>query len=311
MQGCEKIVHIDRALSVLEPMLQACCLCPRMCKVDRNSSAGFCRQSVLPRVSSALLHFGEEPPLVKSGGSGTVFFSGCSMRCVYCQNFAISQKNNGRDISAASLSDVFLALQDDGAENINLVTPTAHLPGILRALRVSFKEGLGIPIVYNTSSYERPEIIEQLEGIVDIYLADIRYTDDDKGESYSGVRGYWTVASSAIKEMHRQVGAFKEGRHDGSRGLIIRHLVLPNGISGTEQMAEFIAYELSSSVPVSLMSQYRPVFNARHFPEISKRITDEEYKQALVQLEIYNIIGWFQHFSGFEEDRVKPIRRQG
>jgi len=308
--GGGKADLIKKALEFPVMSLQSCRLCPRECAVDREVSIGFCEQTEVPRISSAVLHFGEEPPLVGRGGSGTVFFCGCSMRCVYCQNFMISQKNNGTDISVEELSEVFLKLQYEGAENINLVTPTAHLSGILASLGLAMSNGLNIPIVYNTSGYERAEVIRLLDGIIDIYLADIRYTDDTKGQKYSGTNDYWTVTRNAIKEMYKQVGAFSDRRYDAPKGIILRHLVLPEGVSGTNAMGEYVAYELSSSVPISLMSQYRPVFHARDYPEISRRITEREYEDALSSIDQYGLTGWYQHFSGTESLRVKPLGRR-
>ncbi|MFO7881291.1 MAG: radical SAM protein [Kosmotogaceae bacterium] len=281
-----------------------CKLCPRECGVDRYSSTGICMQGDEPRISNAMRHFGEEPPLVKNSGSGTVFFSGCTMRCVYCQNFGISQKNYGNDISVEELAQIFIDLQNNEAENINLVTPTPHLPFIVSALKIAANNGLVIPIVYNTSGYEKREILKLLDGIIDIYLPDIRYTDDGTGKKYSKVNNYWTVTRKAIKEMFRQVGAYKE---ESNKGLIIRHLVLPEGLAGTEEMAEFVSFELSHSVPISLMSQYRPVYRAKEYKKIARRITDEEYNKALDIIEKYMLTGWMQHFTMEEGFRVKPI----
>ncbi|TYB81220.1 MAG: radical SAM protein [Kosmotoga sp.] len=299
-----KINDIEKSLM---EHLNECRLCPRECGVNRYSSAGICMQMDKPRISNVVKHFGEEPPLVKNGGSGTVFFSGCTMKCVYCQNFGISQKNYGNDISIEELARIFLDLQNSGAENINLVTPTPHLPFIISALKIAANNGLVLPIVYNTSGYEKFEILKLIDGIVDIYLPDIRYTDDNIGKKYSKVSNYWTVTRKAIKEMFRQVGAYKE---DLNKGLIIRHLVLPEGLAGTEEMAEFVSFELAHSVPISLMSQYRPVYKAKEHNEIARRITDEEYREALNSLEKNYLAGWMQHFTMEEGFRVKPIRRR-
>ncbi len=299
-----KIINIEKKLM---EHLKECRLCPRECGINRYSHTGVCMQGDKPRISNAVRHFGEEPPLVKSGGSGTVFFSGCTMKCVYCQNFGISQKNSGYQISVEELAQIFIDLQNNGAENINLVTPTPHIPFIISALRIAANKGLIIPLVYNTSGYEKVEIIKLLDGIVDIYLPDIRYTDDSIGKKYSRVNKYWTVTRKAIKEMFRQVGTYKE---ESNKGLIIRHLVLPEGLAGTEEMAEFVSFELSHSVPISLMSQYRPVYKAKEYEKISRRITDEEYKKALDIIEKYMLTGWMQHFTMEEGFRVKPIQRK-
>jgi putative pyruvate formate lyase activating enzyme len=299
-----KIGKINDIEKELMEHMKNCKLCPRECGVNRHTDIGICMQGDNPRISNAVRHFGEEPPLVKSGGSGTVFFSGCTMKCVYCQNFGISQNNYGKDVSVEGLARIFIDLQNNGAENINLVTPTPHLPFIVSALKIAAKNGLVLPIVYNTSGYEKVEILKFIDGIVDIYLPDIRYTDDSTGKKYSKVNNYWTVTRKAIKEMFRQVGAYKE---EVNKGLIIRHLVLPEDLAGTEEMAEFVSFELSHSVPISLMSQYRPVYKAKEHEEIARRITDKEYKKALDITEKYMLTGWMQHFKMEEGFRVKPI----
>lgn len=302
--------YLDSLIETLEKELESCTLCPKNCRVNRNTGVtGYCKQQKDPRVANVVLHFGEEPPLVGDRGAGAVFFSGCSMSCVYCQNFGFSQNNTGMDLTFEGLGEVFLNIQEEGAETLDLVTPTPNLPGILKALKYAVERGFELPIVYNTSGYEKVETLRMLEGIVDIYLTDIRYCDDEMGKIYSKVPDYWSVTKKAVKEMFRQVGAFKEV--DGmKRGVIIRHLVLPNGIAGTEEMAEFVAFELSLSVPISLMSQYRPVYKAKKCPEISRRISVEEYEIALDILETYGLNGWMQHFESKEPFRAKPLGRR-
>ena len=290
----------------LEAHLESCQLCPRECKVNRYHSVGICGQGSTAKISASVLHYGEEPPLVGDGGAGAVFFSGCSMKCVYCQNFGFSQLNRGNEIDAKELGKIFLKIQNQGGETLDLVTPTPHLPSILKALEYAAERGFSLPIVYNTSGYEKVETLKLLEGIVDIYLADIRYTSDIMGKKYSGVPDYWTVAKKAIKEMYRQVGPFKSER-DFLKGLIIRHLVLPEKISGTEEMLDFLAFELSLSVPISLMSQYKPVYKAFEYPELARRITSQEYNRVLELLEHYGFEGWMQYFDKNEEFRVKPL----
>ncbi|HPE68633.1 MAG TPA: radical SAM protein [Thermotogota bacterium] len=263
-----------------------CQLCPWECGVDRRKQTGVCGQGVGAKFTNAVVHRGEEPPLIEGAGAGTVFFSGCNMKCVYCQNFGFSQLGNGKDVPPEQLADAFLKLQEKGVCNLDLVTPTPHLPAILQALSLAIPRGFHLPIVWNTSSYESLEVLKRLEPVVDLYLADIRYTDDALGKRYSGVPDYWTRARIAIREMFRQ---------RGSRGLIIRHLVMPGGISGTASALSFVAEELSTSVPVSLMSQYFPTFRAREFAQINRRITPEEYQQAVQLLEdnlLWN--GWVQ-----------------
>ena len=295
---------VRRAISRIEERLESCDLCPRKCEVNRYETTGFCGQKIDPKVSAIVLHFGEEPPLVRSGGAGAVFFSGCSMSCVYCQNFAFSQNNNGKETSPENLGDSFMKISEEGGVCLDLVTPTPNLYGFLRAYDYALERGFDLPLVFNTSGYEDIETLETLDGIVDIYLTDIRYTDDLTGLKYSLVSDYWTVTRRAVKEMFRQVGAFRE---DEMRGVIVRHLVLPEGKAGTEEMAEFVSFELSASVPISLMSQYRPVHRARDFPELSRRITNAEYNRALEIVDGYGLTGWMQHFESEEAFRAKPI----
>ena len=279
---------LERLAEAFEEHIRACGLCPRVCGVDRRREKGVCLQGERARLTNALLHKGEEPPLLEKNGAGAVFFSGCPMKCVYCQNFAFSQQNRGSDYTHEELGEEFLRLQQLGASNLDLVTPTPHLPAILKALVYAVPKGLKIPVVYNTSSYESVETLKQLDGIVDVYLADIRYTDTDPGRRYSGVDDYWSSAKRAIREMFRQVGP---------KRLIIRHLVLPNDIAGTEEALAFVAEELSTSVNISLMSQYFPVYNAKEHRAINRRITEEEYERAVGLLEKYALYnGWTQLF---------------
>lgn len=301
----EKLDRVHKAIEKTRERLHSCDLCPKKCHVNRYETSGFCMQRIEPRVSATVLHFGEEPPLVKKGGAGAVFFSGCTMSCVYCQNFSFSQKNTGKDLSPEELSRYLIKIQKEGAVCLDLVTPTPNLYGFLRAYKLALEEGFALPLVFNTSGYEEVSILKLLDGIVDIYLSDIRYTDDEIGRRHSLVPDYWTVTKKAVKEMFRQTGAFRE---ESMRGVIVRHLVLPERIAGTEEMAQFLAFELSSSVPVSLMSQYRPVYRAREFSELSRRITEEEYDYALDVIDRFGLTGWMQHFESKENYRAKPLR---
>ncbi len=266
-------------------------MCARNCHVNRKKVVGFCGQGVLARVNASVLHFGEEPPLVGRGGAGAVFFSGCGMRCVYCQNFAFSQLDHGHFMDSATLSELFLSIQKAGAETLDLVTPEAHLHVVCEALLFAKERNFSLPIVFNTSSYVNVETLKALDGIIDVYLADIRYTDDKIGMKYSSVPNYWTVAKRALREMYRQVGAF---RPHTMRGLIVRHLVMPEDVAGTKEAVRFIAEELSTSVPISLMSQYFPVYKAKDFPPLNRRITFEEYENAIKLIDNYGLKGWYQ-----------------
>ncbi|MCD6462867.1 MAG: radical SAM protein [Thermotogae bacterium] len=302
----ENFEKIDRVGKIFKEHLTGCGLCPRRCGVDRTKESGFCLQRDVPRISNVVLHYGEEPPLVEKNGAGAVFFCGCNMRCVYCQNFAFSQKNIGKNISVEELADYFLKLQELDATCLDLVTPTPHLPFIVEALGIAITKGFKLPIVYNTSSYESVEVLNLLDGIVDVYLADLKYSDDEVALRLSGVKDYWEVATAALREMYRQVGAFKRYASGVFRGLIVRHLVLPGDLSGSEKVARFIAEELSTSVPVAVMGQYNPVNRAREYPEIARRLSKQEYERVLDVFQSYDLVeGWYQLEDG------EPVRAVG
>jgi putative pyruvate formate lyase activating enzyme len=271
-------------------VLNECTLCPRMCRVDRRTTKGVCTVGYLPKLSNIVLHKGEEPPLSGEKGAAAVFFTGCQMKCIYCQNMGFSQKGVGFEITVEELACAFLKAQQAGATTLDLVTPTPHLPWIIKALDMAKERGFSLPVVYNTSSYERVEVLREIEGYVDIYLADIRYTNNEYGKRYSKVPDYWDVAQRAIAEMYTQVGPFDEQR---MRGLIIRILVLPNNVSGHEKALEFVA-ELDKRIPVALMSQYIPHFGAKNDPLIGRKITKQEYESALDKLIELDLDGWMQ-----------------
>ncbi|MCS7171407.1 MAG: radical SAM protein, partial [Aquificaceae bacterium] len=263
-------------------MLRECKVCPHECGVNRiEDKKGFCKTGRYALVASYFPHRGEEKPIRGRRGSGTVFFSYCNMRCVYCQNYTISQLGEGKELKPEELADVFLYLQRLGCHNINLVSPSHVVPQILEALYLAVKKGLRTPILYNTSSYDSLESLRLLEDVVDIYLADFKYGESEKGEKYSKVKGYYQRALEAIREMHRQVGDLKVD-HEGIalRGLLIRHLVLPNNLSNTERVIEDIR-SISSNTAVNIMDQYMPYYKAYEYPELSKRISAEEYERAL------------------------------
>jgi len=240
-------------------------------------------------VDSYFPHKGEEKPIRGYRGSGTVFFSYCNMRCVYCQNYQISQLGEGREVSPEELAEIFLELQAMGCHNLNLVTPSHVVPQILSALYLAVKKGFRLPIVYNTSSFDSLESLRLLEGIVDIYLADLKYADREIARRYSKVKNYPEVAMAAIREMHRQVGdLILDERGIAVRGLLVRHLVLPNGLAGTEKVAEFLG-SLSKKMAVNVMDQYYPSYMAWKYPELSRRITQREYHQALSSMEGFRL----------------------
>jgi putative pyruvate formate lyase activating enzyme len=280
-------------------LLESCRVCPRECGVNRmkNDKLGFCRSGLNPVISSVSPHHGEEPPLSGTKGSGTIFFTNCNLRCVYCQNYPISQMGHGAERTPGELACQMIWLQEQGCHNLNLVTPTHFMPQILKALGIARERGFNLPVVYNTSGYESLEALRLLDGIVDVYLPDMRYSDDAAARTYSVAPHYPATNRAAIKEMYRQVGNLVLDE-DGiaKRGLIIRHLVLPNGLSGTEGVMKFLAEEISKDVYISLMSQYFPAFKAHEFKELSRRITADEYEEAYQIMRRYGLEnGWIQH----------------
>ncbi len=277
-------------------LLSSCSLCPHLCGVNRlEGQTGRCRSGILPGVSSFNAHFGEEPPLVGHGGSGTIFLTGCTLRCAFCQNFPISQQGVGREYTIEQLAGMFLNLQKRGCENINFVTPTHFMPQILKALLLAIPAGFRLPLVYNTSGYERVEIIRMLEGVIDIYLPDIKYSDDAMAEKYSCAPRYTENNRAAILEMFRQVGNLEcDSRGVGRRGLIVRHLVLPDGLAGTEESLRWLAKHISTDLHVALMSQYFPAHTALEIPELSRRVTREEYAPLARLHEELGLDGWIQ-----------------
>lgn len=296
-------------------MLASCCMCPRRCRVNRlKGEKGFCKTGLKPGVYSFMPHHGEEPPISGRRGSGTIFFSHCNMACVYCQNYEFSQLEKGREVEFEELADFMLQLQDIGAHNINLVTPTHIMPQILKALIMAIPKGLKIPIVYNSGGYELSEIIKLLDGIVDIYLPDMRYIDAQMAIKYSQAPDYPRYNQASLKEMHRQVGVANMDKNGIIKtGLIIRHLILPNRISGTDRIMQFIAEGLSADSYISLMSQYLPYNQAAQFPEISRRITHDEYEDAKTAMQKYGLYnGWVQESGGLERfagTNIKPMSR--
>jgi putative pyruvate formate lyase activating enzyme len=269
-------------------LLERCELCPRKCGVNRRKGEkGFCQAPSRAVVFSAHPHFGEEKSLVGDGGSGTVFFSHCNLRCVFCQNWEISQEGKGWERSDEEVAEMMIRLQKSGCQNINLVTPTHVMPNILGATRIAFQKGLRIPLVYNTSGYERLEILELLDGIVDIYLPDLKYMDGEMADKYSsGARDYPEVAAKAVVEMNRQVGKLLTDEDgDALRGLILRHLVMPNGVAGSERFVRWVAENLPKDTYVNIMAQYRPEYKAGEFPEISRVLTLDEFLTVMKQAE--------------------------
>ena len=265
-------------------MMKSCTLCPRECGANRlDGDEGFCQASSQLEIFSYHPHFGEEKPLVGTGGSGTIFLTNCGLRCVFCINWEISLKGRGRSRSIEDMANMMLRLQEMGCHNINFVTPTHYSPHILLAVDIAAGKGLRLPLVYNTCGWERLEILKKLDGIVDIYLPDFKYSEGEPAAKYSsGAEIYPEMTEAALLEMHRQVGVAKPAR-DGLmyRGLMIRHLVMPNGVSGAKEVIGWVAEHLPKDTYLNIMSQYRPMYKAFDYPEISRRITREEYSEVV------------------------------
>jgi putative pyruvate formate lyase activating enzyme len=273
--------RVERAVQIL----RSCTACPRVCKVDRlDNQFAVCRTGRYAVVSSHFPHHGEEDCLRGWRGSGTIFFSGCNLRCVFCQNFEISWQPRGTVTPPARLAAMMLELQDHGCHNINLVTPEHVVPQILEALPVAIEKGLRLPLVYNTSAYDSNESLELLDGIVDIYMPDFKYWDSEMARKYSRAPDYPQVARRVIKEMYRQVGGLVLDEHGVAKhGLLIRHLVMPHDVAGTSHVMNWIAQELSPATFVNLMAQYHPAgkVTGQEYAEIGRPVTPAEYKQAL------------------------------
>ncbi len=266
--------------------MENCKLCPRECNVSRATYYGFCQESSSIRLAKAFLHQWEEPCISGTNGSGTIFFSGCNLKCVYCQNHEISQSGTGKEVSVDQLCKIIERLEYKGAHNINLVNPTHWVDKIEEALHIYRPS---IPIVYNTNGYERIETLKRFEGIVDVYLPDIKYFSPELSAKYSGAADYFKVASSAILEMFRQVGIPVLENGIIKRGLIVRHLVLPGAINDTKEILEWFSKNLPSKTYLSLMSQYIPMFKAKEYSQINRKLTKYEYKKAIEFLDKYEI----------------------
>jgi len=265
-------------------MMESCNLCPRRCGVNRiKGEEGFCQASAQLEVSSYHPHFGEERPLVGRGGSGAIFLTNCGLRCVFCINWEISQGGRGDPAGIKDLAEMMLKLQEMGCHNINVVTPTHYAAHIVLAVDMAAGKGLRLPLVYNTCGWERVEVLKLLDGIIDIYLPDFKYADGKMAAAYSsGSKTYPEMTKAALLEMHRQVGVARPAE-DGlmHRGLMIRHLVMPNNVGGTKGVIEWIGENLPKDTYVNIMSQYRPMYKALEYPEISRRLTRKEYDEAL------------------------------
>ena len=275
--------ELHQRAEVLRQLLSECRICPNECLAKRTEGeTGECHSTDEVIISSVGPHFGEEPPLVGSHGSGTIFFTNCNLDCKFCQNYDISHLGMGEKVSITDLARAMLQLQQRGCHNINLVTPTHITSQIMDALILAVEKGLELPIVYNCGGYESIETLKLLEDIVDIYMPDIKYSIDENALKYSGVQNYWETVKLAVKEMHRQVGDLKLSKRDiAQRGLLVRHLVLPNDMAGSKAVIDFITDEISIDTYLNVMDQYRPAFQANIYPELNRRITPSEYKEVV------------------------------
>jgi len=281
---------VKRAEKALETLL-SCEVCPHSCKVNRvEGEIGFCKVGRYAVVSSYFPHRGEEFPIRGYRGSGTIFFSYCNMKCVYCQNYELSHFGEGREVLPEELAEMMVELQEMGCHNINLVSPSHVVPQILEALVIAVEKGLRIPIVYNTSSYDSLKTLRLLDGVVDIYLADLKYLNPEYGKRYSKVKDYPRRAKEALREMYRQVGNLKtDSAGVAVRGLLIRHLVLPNDISTTGEVMDFLR-SLDPRLAVNVMAQYFPHYRAKDYPELARRVSQEELRKALLQAGGLNVV---------------------
>lgn len=285
-----------------------CNMCPHECNVDRTKAKGRCKAEYLPTVSLVSLHKFEEPCISGENGSGTIFFSGCNLNCVYCQNSDISQELKGKKISIERLAQVFIEEQERGAQNINLVTPTIYAYQIKEALKIAKNMGLNIPIIYNSSGYDKVETLRELDQVIDVYLPDFKYAEDELGKKYSKVNNYATVAHEAIKEMVRQKGAPKlNDKGHIISGVIIRHLILPNNIQNTKAVLKWIKDNVGQDVYISVMAQYFPtnIISDENFPELNRKITKEELSEVeeyIFDLGFEN--GFIQELGNHEEEYV-------
>lgn len=266
--------------------LTSCDLCGNQCMVNRFEQTGLCNSGVKMKVSSAFPHYGEERPLVGRGGSGTIFLCNCTCKCVFCQNWTISQGGEGKETSEDEIASTMLYLQKIGCHNINWVSPTHFVPQLVKSLFIARESGLTLPIVYNTGGYDSLDTVKLLNGIVDIYMPDIKYGNNENGIRYSNVNSYWDIVKKSVKEMYSQVGDLKINDSDiAESGLLIRHLVLPNDIADSEEVLQFIAKELSIDSYVNIMDQYRPCYKAGKYTDISRRITRREYLKVVKKAE--------------------------
>jgi putative pyruvate formate lyase activating enzyme len=274
---------LEEKAEALYKLMEECRICPNECMAKRSEGeTGECHSTDEVIVSSVGPHYGEEPPLVGTHGSGTIFLTNCNLSCEFCQNYDISHLGIGEKVSIEDLSRSMLKLQQRGCHNINFVTPTHFTPQIVDGLILAIEKGLELPIVYNCGGYESVETLKLLEDIIDIYMPDIKYSIDENALKFSGIQNFWNVVTKALKEMHRQVGDLKISKRGiARRGLLIRHLVLPHDVAGSKKVIDFIAKEISNDSYINIMDQYRPAYNANKYEKLNRRITPSEYKEVI------------------------------
>ena len=289
-------------------LLESCTICPHNCKVNRlEGKIGRCRSSKNIKIALSSLHFAEEPCISGKNGSGTIFFSNCNLRCIYCQNYEISQMGKGNEITIEELANIFLNQQEKGAHNINLVTPTMYVPQIIESIKIAKAKGLNLPIIYNTNSYENVETIKMLDGYIDVYLPDFKYYSNSLAKKYSGIDNYFEFASNAIKEMIKQVG-FPKFDENGmiKSGVIIRHLVLPNYLQNTKNILKWIKENLSKDVWVSVMAQYFPTYKAKEDEYLNRKLKNKEYKEIQEYMYFLNLENGYMQDLGENEEQYVP-----
>lgn len=291
----------------MKELLENCNICPHKCNINRNKGKiGRCKATNKIKVALYSVHNFEEPCISGEKGSGTVFFSNCNLNCIYCQNYEISQQGRGKEISIEELSDIFIEQQKRNVENINLVTPTSYAPQIIEAIKIARKKGLNIPIVYNTNGYENVETIKMLDGYVDIYLPDLKYYYNDIARKYSKIDNYFEIATKAIKEMEKQIGKTVIDENGiMKKGIIIRHLVLPNNIENSKKILKWIRENMNNDTYISVMAQYFPTYKAKEDLELNRKLTKQEWRgieEYIEKLGIEN--GFIQELGEHEEEYV-------
>jgi len=288
--------------------INKCDICPHNCKINREFQIGKCKATDKPKLALSSLHFFEEPCISGKQGSGTVFFSNCNLKCVYCQNHQISSEGFGIEITVERLAEIFLEQQENKANNINLVSPTIYALQIKQAIILAKQKGLKLPIIYNSSGYEKVETLKELEGYIDVYLPDFKYASNELGEKYSKIKNYYDICLPALKEMYRQVGTPKLDENGIiQKGMIIRHLILPNNIENTKKVIKEIKENFPQDIFVSIMAQYFPTGEAKNIPELNRKLTKEEYKEIEEYIFEQNIENGYMQELGEHEEEYVPI----